>query len=95
MKPTTITTRFHPVGIPTGTAVTVLALTVVALALMHLMDFLVLRAGRERRAEPRPGRLWGVLRHARAWGFWLLLVVGQALCLLIGEPSNEFIYFQF
>ena len=33
------------------------------------------------------------------WGaavlFWTLLIVLQALCLMTGEPSDEFIYFQF
>ncbi len=84
---------------PSDTAVTVLGLTLASLVLMHGMDYLVLRAGRERQpgteVEPKPGRLWAVLRGARAWGFWILLLVGQALCLIIGKPSNEFIYFQF
>ena len=48
---------------------------------MHLMDYLVLRSA---------DKPWN-----KPWLFWLLLIVGQAVCLLVGEPSNEFIYFQF
>ena len=83
---------------PPDTALTVLGLTLTSLALMHGMDFVVLKAGRVRavsEAEPRPGRAWAILRKARSWGFWLLLLLGQAFCLTIGKPSNEFIYFQF
>jgi D-alanyl-lipoteichoic acid acyltransferase DltB (MBOAT superfamily) len=29
------------------------------------------------------------------WLFWPVLVLFQGLCLMTGEPSNEFIYFQF
>ena len=60
---------------------TILALTVAVLVLAHLMDFFVLRGARKLEDKP--------------WLFWILLVLGQALCLFIGEPSNEFIYFQF
>jgi D-alanyl-lipoteichoic acid acyltransferase DltB (MBOAT superfamily) len=85
---------------PSDTATTVLTLTLVSVAVMHLMDLLVLRSGRERAGEPlaeepKPGKAWKALRAARAWGFWLLLIAVQALCLVIGKPSNEFIYFQF
>ena len=79
----------------TRSIVTVLVLTAVSLVLMHLMDWWVLRSGRQRQAEPRPGRVRVVLRKARVFGFWFLLILGHALCLTIGKPSNEFIYFQF
>jgi alginate O-acetyltransferase complex protein AlgI len=49
--------------------------------LTHVMDFYVLRGADKLEAKP--------------WLFWILIVLGQMLCLLIGEPSNEFIYFQF
>ncbi len=40
----------------------------------------------------------GVFKKTIAGKTWLLcivLIILQALCLLTGEPSNEFIYFQF
>jgi alginate O-acetyltransferase complex protein AlgI len=49
--------------------------------LTHVMDFYVLRGADKLERKP--------------WVFWTLIVLGQMLCLLIGEPSNEFIYFQF
>jgi uncharacterized protein YhhL (DUF1145 family) len=76
-------------------ALVVLQLVLAALVLMHGLDFLVLRYRRKPAPERRPGRLQAFLRWSRAFGFWFLLVFGQALCLLIGKPSNEFIYFQF
>ncbi len=62
-------------------APTILGLTAAALLLLHLMDYFVLR--RADKLENKP------------WLFWIVLVIGQAICLFIGEPSNEFIYFQF
>ncbi|NND43781.1 MAG: MBOAT family protein, partial [Xanthomonadales bacterium] len=59
----------------------IFGLTVAAVLLMHLMDRFVLK-----RAE------W---LERKPWLFWPLLVIGQLLCLMIGEPSSEFIYFQF
>jgi len=59
----------------------ILTLTLVGVMGMHLMDYVVLT-----RSE--------TLERA-SWLFWPLLVIGQAACLLIGEPSTEFIYFQF
>ena len=58
-----------------------LALTASAVFLMHLMDYYVIKSADKLENKP--------------WLFWLLLLTGQTLCLLIGEPSNEFIYFQF
>jgi D-alanyl-lipoteichoic acid acyltransferase DltB (MBOAT superfamily) len=66
---------------PGPVAATIAGLTLAAVFLMHLMDFYILKAADK--LERRP------------WLFWLLLVTAQTLCLLIGEPSNEFIYFQF
>ena len=62
-------------------ALIIFGLTTVALLLMHLMDRYVLNSAEK--LENRP------------WLFWPLLVIGQLLCLMIGEPSSEFIYFQF
>lgn len=62
-------------------AQTVFILTAVWVLLVHVMDFYVIRAADK--LENRP------------WLFWVLMTLGQALCLFIGEPSNEFIYFQF
>jgi D-alanyl-lipoteichoic acid acyltransferase DltB (MBOAT superfamily) len=70
-------------GLPasSGPALVIFGLTVTALVLMHLMDRYVINSSEK--LENRP------------WLFWPLLVIGQLLCLAIGEPSNEFIYFQF
>lgn len=62
-------------------AVVIFGLTVLAVLLMHLMDRFVINGSEK--LENRP------------WLFWTLLVIGQTLCLMIGEPSSEFIYFQF
>ncbi|MCO7224926.1 MBOAT family protein [Pleionea sp. CnH1-48] len=62
-------------------ALPVFGLVVLALGLMHWLDYFVIHHV-EKLKE-------------RAWLFWSLLVLGQGLCLLVGEPSNEFIYFQF
>ena len=59
----------------------ILLLTVVTLFALHGMDAYVL--ARADRLENRP------------WLFWSLLLIVQTLCLFIGEPSREFIYFQF
>jgi D-alanyl-lipoteichoic acid acyltransferase DltB (MBOAT superfamily) len=66
---------------PSQSAPMVCGLTLAALLVMHLVDYSVLQRG-ERLAQ-------------KPWGFWPALVTIQALCLLIGEPSSEFIYFQF
>ena len=65
---------------PSNAALMALA-TVVTVLLMHLLDLFVLR-----KAE------WF---ERKWWLFWPLLVLGMAFCLLIGKPSQEFIYFQF
>ena len=66
---------------PGSVAVTILALTAGTVIFMHLMDLFVLK--RAEAFENKP------------WLFWPVLILIHAICLLIGEPSNEFIYFQF
>lgn len=56
-------------------------LTSVWVLLMHVMDYFVIKSADK--------------LEKKNWQFWLLIILGQAICLLIGEPSNEFIYFQF
>ncbi len=54
-------------------------LTIVALALMHLIDLAVIRGSIEK----------------RAWLLWPFLIFLQTLCFIVGAPSDAFIYFQF
>jgi D-alanyl-lipoteichoic acid acyltransferase DltB (MBOAT superfamily) len=56
-------------------------LTTFWILLVHVMDYFVIKSADK--------------LEKKNWQFWLLIIIGQALCLLIGEPSNEFIYFQF
>lgn len=56
-------------------------LTAVWILMVHVMDYFVIKSADK--------------LESKTWIFWLLIVLGQAICLLIGEPSNEFIYFQF
>lgn len=62
-------------------AIAISIITVIWVLLVHIMDYYVIKGADK--LEGRP------------WLFWLLMILGQALCLFIGEPSNEFIYFQF
>jgi len=57
------------------------AMTVAALLFMHLMDLFVIKKAAS--------------FIQKKWLFWPSLVLIQTICLLIGEPSNAFIYFQF
>lgn len=66
---------------PGSKALIIFGLTVAALFFMHILDYFVLNKTQQ----------W----MARWWLFWPLLILIQAVCLLIGEPSNAFIYFQF
>lgn len=66
---------------PGFAAGTIALLTVAAVILMHLLDYFVIN---------KAGKL-----ESKPWLFWLLLVIAHAVCLMIGEPSSEFIYFQF
>ncbi len=59
----------------------ILALVIGAMLTSHLLDWMVLARGEA--------------LHRKAWLFWPMLVLIQAICLLIGKPSTEFIYFQF
>lgn len=69
-------------GIAQGThALTIFVMTCVWILLVHIMDFYVLKGAEK--------------LENKSWLFWLLMVLGQGICLFIGEPSNEFIYFQF
>jgi len=62
-------------------AVTIFVITSVWVLLVHVMDFYVIKGADKLESKP--------------WLFWLLMMLGQGICLFIGEPSNEFIYFQF
>ncbi len=62
-------------------AITIFALTAIVVAAMHLMDLGVLTGAESVERNP--------------WLFWSLILLGQTLGLMIGEPSSEFIYFQF
>jgi len=56
-------------------------ITASALLLLHLVDLFVID-----KAEKF---------ESRGWLFWPALILFAAICLIIGEPSSEFIYFQF
>ncbi len=56
-------------------------ITIATLVLMHLADWFVIA-----RAEAFENR---------RWLFWPVLIMIHSICLLVGEPSDEFIYFQF
>ena len=72
---------FGPVVAATDAGVTVCALVVLALVLMHLIDWVVIVFSR--------------VIEARRYVLWPLLVLFQLLSFLIGAPSDAFIYFQF
>lgn len=62
-------------------AIAIFISVMLMVALMHLIDYLILNKGE--RFIQRP--VW----------FWLTMVLVQFICLMIGDPSDEFIYFQF
>ena len=62
-------------------ALRILIATVITLVLMHLQDWFVIAKGEA--------------FERKKWVFWPTLVLLQAICLMVGEPSSEFIYFQF
>jgi D-alanyl-lipoteichoic acid acyltransferase DltB (MBOAT superfamily) len=66
---------------PASSAGLMFGLVVLAVALMHLLDRFVLN-----KAD------WF---ESKKWLFWPLLALAMGLCLLVGKPSQEFIYFQF
>ena len=55
--------------------------TLVTVVLMHLLDWFVIAKGDK--------------FESKRWVFWPVLIFLQGLFLMIGEPSSEFIYFQF
>ena len=62
-------------------AIRITAITVLAVVYMHLQDWFVIAKGEA--------------FEKKKWVFWPALVLLQAICLLVGAPSSEFIYFQF
>ena len=63
------------------TARVIFILVTVWIAITHIMDYFILK-GSEKFENNK-------------WLFWILMVLAHLLCLFIGEPSDEFIYFQF
>ncbi|ANM30786.1 acyltransferase [Acidobacteria bacterium Mor1] len=90
---------FGPAAESGGKAMLIFLTCIAVFFVMHLIDLLVLKKGDWliRRIAPRgevSGRVWtGNL--VRVGLFWFLLAFVQGLCLMMGEPSDEFIYFQF
>jgi len=79
-----IITNMHAYGgLPEAgpVAMKVALATLVTVALMHLQDWFVIARGEA--------------FEKKKWVFWPVLILLQGLCLMIGEPSSEFIYFQF
>ena len=79
-----IVTNMHTVsGLPVAEpmALRVAIATLVAVVFMHLLDWFVIARGDK--------------FENKRWVFWPVLIFLQGLFLLIGEPSSEFIYFQF
>jgi alginate O-acetyltransferase complex protein AlgI len=70
-------------GLPAAgpVAMKVTLITVVTLIFMHLQDWFVIARGEK--------------FETMRWVFWPVLILIQALCLMTGAPSDEFIYFQF
>lgn len=62
-------------------ALRVAAITVIALVYMHLQDWFIIA-----KAE---------VFESKRWVFWPVLILIHILCFMTGEPSSEFIYFQF
>lgn len=59
----------------------VAVVTLIAVVFMHLQDWFVIAKGEA--------------FERKRWVFWPDLILLQGLCLMTGEPSVEFIYFQF
>lgn len=72
---------FSAVEAISGIAWIIFALVALWTLLTHVMDFYVLKGAHVLEAKPKL--------------FWSLIILGQLLCLFIGKPSDEFIYFQF
>ncbi len=56
-------------------------LVIIALLVMHLFDYVVLR--------------WGEKIENKRWLLWPLLFLINLICFTVGAPSDAFIYFQF
>jgi alginate O-acetyltransferase complex protein AlgI len=70
-------------GLPVaGPVAGIVALTTLfTVVLMHLLDWFVIARGDK--------------FESKRWVFWPALIFIHGLFLMIGEPSSEFIYFQF
>ncbi len=80
----TIIGNLHTIGSASELGInawSIFTLTAVWILVVHVMDYFVIKSSDK--------------LEKKSWQFWLVIIIGQALCLLIGEPSNEFIYFQF
>lgn len=66
---------------PGPIALLVALMTVATLLLMHLQDWFVIARGEK--------------FETKRWVFWPTLILIHAIVLMIGAPSEEFIYFQF
>lgn len=80
----TIIGNLHTIGSASELGInawSIFTLTAVWILVVHVMDYFVIKSSDK--------------LEKKNWQFWLVIIIGQALCLLIGEPSNEFIYFQF
>ncbi len=73
--------RFNGPDWSAPTAPVVFALVISALIVVHVLDWVVLKFAEK--------------IEANKWVLWPLLVLIQAICLTLGKPSADFIYFQF
>ncbi len=72
---------FNSQVVASSHATLIFIMTVTWLLVVHIMDYYVIKGADT--------------LERKSWLFWPLMILGQALCLFIGEPSNQFIYFQF
>ncbi len=60
----------------------ILLIIVVAwIGITHFVDYLIIKGSKG--------------FENKAWLFWIVMILLHFICLMIGKPSNEFIYFQF
>jgi len=64
-----------------GFAGIIALLSLSALAVMHLFDYIIIR--------------WGKAVEEHFWLLWPAVFIFQFICFTVGAPSNAFIYFQF
>lgn len=62
-------------------AVAIFVSVVFVVVLAHVIDFLVLKKGERFIEYPK--------------SFWFVMILVQFICFMIGDPSDDFIYFQF